>query len=137
MNGNAAALAFAVKLRIHVFGALALLGAAFVSLPYAADFQSPLSRLIWMGMIMAAAASLALSLYLLFDAILFRLLASYENEAAGGIAVDRFLARAGLRPLPEVSRTLSERMVGTARILNFQRAALLVFLMLFVSMAAA
>jgi hypothetical protein len=137
MNEDAAALAFAVKLRMHAFGALALLGAGFVSLPYVADFQSPLSHLIWMGMIMAAAASLALSLYLLFDAMLFRLMASYENEAAGGIAVDRFLARAGLRPLPEVSRPLAERTAGTARILNFQRAALLVFLMLFVSMAAA
>jgi hypothetical protein len=137
MNENAAALAFAIKLRVNAFGALALLGAAFVSLPYVGDFQSPVSRLIWIGLIIAAAACLALSLYLLFDAILFRLLASYENEAAGGVAVDRFLARAGLRPLPEVSRPLAERMAGTARILNFQRAALLVFLMLFVSMAAA
>jgi hypothetical protein len=136
MTENAAALAFAVKLRIHAFGALALLGAAFAALPYLTDFQKPVSRLIWMGLIIAAAASLALSVYLLFDAMLFRLLASYENEAAGGIAVDRFLARAGLRPLPETSRTLTERMAGTARILNFQRAALLVFLMFFVSMAA-
>jgi hypothetical protein len=78
-----------------------------------------------------------LSLYLLFDAVLFRLMASYENEAAGGIAVDRFLARAGLRTLPETNRPLAERMAGTARMLNLQRAALLVFLLLFVSMAAA
>ena len=92
--------------------------------------------MLWFGFVMTGAAALALSAYLLFDAMLFRLLSSCENEAAGGIAVDRFLARAGLRKLPQTNRSLDERMAGTARLLNFQRATLLVFLALFVSMAA-
>jgi hypothetical protein len=128
--------AFAAKLRVHALAGIALVGAALFGLPVFVDFQKPLSLLFWSGFVLSAAAALALSLYLLFDAMLFRLMASYDNEAAGGIAIDRFLARAGLRKLPETNRALAERMAGTARILNFQRAALLVFLAHFVSMAA-
>ena len=127
---------FAAKLRVSAVAGIALAGAVFFSLPVFIDFQKPPSLLIWSAFALSAAAALALSLYLLFDALLFRLLASYENEAAGCVAVDRFLARAGLRALPEESRPLAARMAGTMRLLNFQRAALLVFLALFVFMAA-
>jgi hypothetical protein len=127
---------FATKLRVNAFAGIALVGASFFGLPMFVDFQNPVSHLIWFGLALTAAGALALSVHLLFDAMLFRLLCSYENEDAGGIAVDRFLARAGLRKLPETSRTLEERITGTSRLLNFQRAALLVFLALFVSMAA-
>jgi hypothetical protein len=99
--------AFAAKLRVNALAGIALTGAALFGLPVFVDYQKPLSFLFW-----------------------------YDNEAAGGIAIDRFLARAGLRTLPETSRTLAGRVAGTKRILNFQRAALLVFLALFVSMAA-
>jgi hypothetical protein len=136
MNENAAAQTFAAKLRMNAIGAIALTGAVFLGLPFIVDFQKPLSVLLWLGMAAAAASVIALSLYLLFDAMLFRLLASYENEDSGGIAIDRFLSRTGLRKLPETNRALAERMAGTARLLSFQRAALLVFLALFVSMAA-
>jgi hypothetical protein len=136
MSGNPTAQAFAAELRVNAFAAIALAGAALLALPILVDFQKPLHLLLWIGVAAAGAASIALSLYLLFDAMLFRLTASYENEAAGGIAIDLFLSRAGLRKLPDTSRTLAERMAGTKRILNFQRAALLVFLALFVSMAA-
>ena len=128
--------AFAAKLRLNGLAGIALLTAALISLPNYADFQKSFGFLLWSGFALSAAAALALSLYLLFDALLFRLVASYENEAAGGIAVDRFLARVGLRKLPETSRPLEERIAGTSRLLNYQRAALLVFLALFVSMAA-
>jgi hypothetical protein len=128
--------AFAAKLRRNALAGIALLAAALISLPIYADFQKPFGFPLWSGLVLSAAAALALSLYLLFDAMLFRLLASYENEAAGGIAVDRFLARVGFRKLPETSRPLEQRMTGTTRLLNHQRAALLVFLTLFVSMAA-
>ena len=128
--------AFAAKLRVNALAGMALVGAVFFGLPVFVDFQTPESLFLWSCLALAAAAALALSLYLWFDAMLFRLLASYKNEDAGCIAVDRFLARAGLRKLPEESRTLEARMAGTARILNYQRAALLVFLALFVFMAA-
>ena len=133
MSETAPAQAFAAKLRLQAFAGTALTGAAFAVLPFLADFQKPVSRLLWLGLAFSGAAALALSAYLLFDAMLFRLFASYENEAAGGIAVDRFLARAGLRKLPQTNRSLAERMSGTARLMNFQRAAVLVFAALFVS----
>ena len=125
------------KLRLSALAGIALVGAVFFALPVFVDFQQPLSLLAWSAFALAAAAALALSVYLLFDALLFRLLSSYENEEAGCIAVDRFLARAGLRKLPQANRPLHERMAGTNRLLNCQRAALLVFLALFVFMAAA
>lgn len=128
---------FAAKLRVNALAGIALVGAGLFGVPVFVDFQKPISLFLWSGLALGAAAALALSVYLLFDALLFRLLASYENEEAGCIAVDRFLARAGLRKLPKESRPLAARMAGTARLLNFQRAALLVFLALFVSMAAA
>lgn len=137
MSGNAAAGGFAMKLGVNAIAGIALVGAVFLGLPVFVDFHRPLSLLLWTAFVLAAAAALALSLYLLFDSMLFRLLASFENETAGGIAVDRILVSAGLRKLPQMSRTVTERIAGTARLLNFQRAALLVFLALFVSMAAA
>ena len=137
MSEIAPAQTFAAKLRVHAYAGTALVGAVFIGLPVLVSFQKPFSLLLWTGFASAGAAALALSAYLLFDAMLFRLFDSYENEDAGGIAVDRFLARAGLRKLPQTNRSLAERMSGTARLMNFQRAALLVFLALFVSMAAA
>jgi hypothetical protein len=136
MSENPMAQSFATKLRINAYAAIALAGAALMALPILADFQKPVHILLWIGFVSAGAAALGLSLYLLFDAMLFSLLASYENEAAGGMAVDRFLSRTRLRKLPETNRCLEERMAGSSRLMNFQRAALLVFLALFVSMAA-
>ena len=128
---------YAAKLRLNAVAGLALIGVVYFSAPVFIEFQKPQSLLLWSAFALAAAAALALSVYLLLDALLFRLLSSYENEEAGCIAVDRFLARAGLRRLPQASRPLHERMAGTNRLLNCQRAALLVFLALFVFMAAA
>jgi hypothetical protein len=137
MSENPAARAFAVKLSVNALAGIVLVGAMFLCLSIFADFQRPVSLLLWIGLILSTAAALVLSLHILFDAMLFRLLASYENEDAGGIAVDRFLSRTGLRPMPETKRSLMERMAGTARLLNFQHAALLVFLAFFVFMATA
>jgi hypothetical protein len=137
MNENAAAQTFAARLRVNAFLSIALVGAVFLGVPLFTDFQKPFSLVLWPGLMLAGAAALALSLYLLFDAMLFRLMSSYENDESGGIAIDRFISRTGLRKLPETNRTLAERMEGTARLLLFQRAALLVFLALFVSMASA
>jgi hypothetical protein len=134
MSGNAGA--FAAKLRLNAMAGIALVGAVFFGLPVFVDFQKPPGLPLWAGLVIAATAVLALSHYLLFDAMLFRLLASHENETAGGMAVDHFLSRAGLRKMPESNRSVDERMGGASRLLNFQRAALLVFLAVFVSMAA-
>ncbi|MER9584821.1 hypothetical protein [Mesorhizobium sp. M0276] len=75
----------------------------------------------------SAVAVLALSALLAFDALLFRLMASHEDEVSGGAAVDDMLARMRLKPFPSTTRTLDDRMAGTGRLLFKQRAALALF----------
>ena len=75
----------------------------------------------------SAVAVLALSALLAFDALLFRLMASHDDEASAGAAVDDILARMRLKPLPPSTRTLDERMAGTRRLLTRQRVALGLF----------
>jgi hypothetical protein len=72
-------------------------------------------------------AVLALSALIRFDAALFHLMASYDEEAAGGAAVDDTLARMRLKPKPERVRSLTERMAGVRRLVFRQRLALAVF----------
>jgi len=75
----------------------------------------------------SAVAVLALSALLAFDALLFRLMASHDNEASAGAAVDDLLARMRLKPLPPTTRSLDQRMAGTRRLLTRQRIALGLF----------
>jgi hypothetical protein len=75
----------------------------------------------------SAVAVLALSALLAFDALLFRLMASHDDEISGGAAVDELLARMRLKPLPPATRSLDERMAGTRRLLTRQRIALGLF----------
>lgn len=72
-------------------------------------------------------AVLALSALIRFDAALFHLMASYDEETAGGAAVDDALARMRLKPKPDRVRSLSERMAGARRLVFRQRFALAVF----------
>ncbi len=72
-------------------------------------------------------AVLALSALIRFDAALFHLMASYDEEATGGAAVDDALARMHLKPKPDRVRSLSERMAGARRLVFRQRLALTVF----------
>lgn len=128
--------AFAARLSLNALAGMALAAAGFICLPLLAELQTGFDFLLWLGFAIAAAAALGLSCYLLFDSMLFALLASHADERAGGHAVDDFLARAGLRKMPPANRPLSRRVAGTLRLLYCQRAALLVFLALFVFMAA-
>lgn len=134
MSSNQAPRAFAAKLRWNALAGICLVVAPFVSLPIFANFGESLGVTPWIIFMTAASAALALSLYLLFDAMLFNLMASYEDDAEGGLAVDDFLARTGLRKMPSANRPLAERMAGSERLLTFQRAALLVFVAFFAFM---
>jgi hypothetical protein len=75
----------------------------------------------------SAVVTLALSALLLFDALLFRLMASHASEAAGGAGVDDALARMRLKPTAAGGRTLDQRMAGTRRLLVKQRIAFALF----------
>jgi hypothetical protein len=75
----------------------------------------------------SAIAVLACSALLVFDALLFRLMASHDDEASGGAAVDELLTRMRLKPAPSTIRSLDDRIDGTRRLLSRQRAALGLF----------
>ncbi|TJW67800.1 MAG: hypothetical protein E5V29_16180, partial [Mesorhizobium sp.] len=75
----------------------------------------------------AALATLAFTALLLFDALLFRLMASHDSEVSGGGAVDDLLARMRLKPMPAATRSLDQRISGTRRLLMKQRMAFAVF----------
>ncbi|RUX47997.1 hypothetical protein EOA33_16890 [Mesorhizobium sp. M4A.F.Ca.ET.050.02.1.1] len=81
------------------------------------------------GLVAAAAAlaTLAFTALLLFDALLFRLMASHDSEVSGGGAVDDLLARMRLKPMPAATRSLDQRISGTRRLLMKQRMAFAVF----------
>jgi|GEM_PF-741308 len=67
---------------------------------------------------------LAVSVHLLFDAVLFRLAASHDDETAGLAAIDDVLARMGLRSASPVPAPLADRLAGCGRLLRLQRIAL-------------
>lgn len=90
-------------------------------------FQTPLAVLALLASAAGAVAVLGLSALLVFDALLFRLMATYDNEVSGGAAVDDILARMRLKPVAPTPRPIDERMAGTRRLLNRQRAALALF----------
>jgi hypothetical protein len=78
--------------------------------------------------IVFALATIALSMLILFDALLFRMIASHGADEAGCAAVDDILSRMRLKPVPSRNRPLAERIAGTKRLLVRQRAACFLFL---------
>ncbi|TGQ52097.1 hypothetical protein EN836_21030 [Mesorhizobium sp. M1C.F.Ca.ET.193.01.1.1] len=95
--------------------------------------QAPLAVLALLVAAGSAVAVLGLSALLLFDALLFRLMATHDNEVSGGAAVDDLLARMRLKPAPSSSRTLDDRIAGTRRLLARQRVAFAIFVISFLT----
>jgi hypothetical protein len=81
----------------------------------------------------SAVAVLGFSALLLFDVLLFRLMASHGDEVSGGSAVDDMLARMRLKPAPPTPRPLDERIAGTRKLLARQRIAFAVFIVAFLT----
>jgi len=87
-----------------------------------------------LGLLVAAASAVAvlgLSALLFFDVLLFRLMASHDDELSGGAAVDDLLTRMRLKPAPAAPRPLDDRVAGTRRLLTRQRIAFAVFIVAF------
>ncbi|WP_192244233.1 hypothetical protein [Mesorhizobium silamurunense] len=105
--------------------------------PLVASARSALNAPIAVLALLVAAASavavLGLSALLLFDALLFRLIASHDDEVSGGAAVDDILARMRLKPGPATPRPLDDRIAGTRRLLARQRIALAIFVVAFLA----
>ena len=94
-------------------------------------FQAPVAVLALLVAAISAVVVLGLSALLLFDALLFRLMATHDDEFSGGAAVDDILARMRLKLAPSTPRPLDERMAGTRRLLNRQRIAFAIFAVAF------
>jgi hypothetical protein len=82
-----------------------------------------LHRLSLFIAIAAFAVTSAYSTILAFDALLFRVIARYEDEWKGGAAVDDILVRMHLKKPPATTRPLAERAAGTRRLAMRQRWA--------------
>ena len=93
--------------------------------------HSPFAMLGLLGAAASAVVVLGLSALLFFDALLFRLMASHDDELSGGAAVDDMLARMRLKPAPAATRPLDDRIAGTRRLLVRQRIAFAVFVVAF------
>lgn len=102
----------------------ALAAAAIARLIVGVPPTAPLVAMVFATVVIAGLLVLALSATLAFDALLFRVVASYEDEMKGGAAVDDILARMRLKPAPAETRSLADRVVGTERLIRRQRAAL-------------
>ena len=135
MTGNAyqeRANRFACRLMWQAAWPAAIVLAANILAPLAASPRGAFGSLRAAIPLSASAAIavvvLALSALLAFDALLFRLMASHDEEASGGAAVDDILARMRLKPSPSTTRSLDDRMAGASRLLFKQRVAFGLFL---------
>ena len=123
--------AFAAALMVQAAWPTLLVAVAVMAAPVIGPVAAPqataISTAAWLVAAASALATLAFSALLVFDALLFRLMASHDDEASGGAAVDDILARMRLKPSPSTTRSLDDRMAGTRRLLFKQRAALALF----------
>jgi len=135
MSGNAyqdKAGAFAAGLLLQAAWPVLVIVASVLATPViglaAGPQATPLSAAAWFVAAAGALATLAFSMLILFDALLFRLMASRDSEAEGGAAVDDVLTRMRLKPAPAATRPLDQRMAGTRRLLTRQRIGFILFM---------
>ncbi|TIQ31040.1 MAG: hypothetical protein E5X48_28095 [Mesorhizobium sp.] len=96
-------------------------------------FQAPIGVLALLVAAASAVVVLGLSALLVFDALLFRLMATHTDEVSGGAAVDDILARMRLKPASSSPRPLDDRIAGTRRLLARQRIAFTIFVVAFLT----
>ena len=123
--------AFAASLMTQAVWPLLLVPAALVAAPFIAVAAQPqtttLASAAWLVAAASGMVTLAVSALLVFDALLFWLMASHISEAAGGASVDDVLARMRVKPAAAGIRSLDRRIAGTQRLLMKQRIALGLF----------
>lgn len=115
---QARCLAIARVLRRQALAVFVLMIAIFCSVAFLLATPGGPTPLAAICLVLAAAlavAGVALSALLLFDARLFRLMATYPDERTGGAAVDTYLAERRLKPRPATVRSLAQRMTGARR----------------------
>ncbi|TIP13444.1 hypothetical protein [Mesorhizobium sp.] len=124
--------AFAAGLMTQAVWPLLLVLAVLVAAPVIAVAAQPqattLAAAAWLVAAASGVITIALSALLVFDALLFWLMASHISEAAGGASVDDVLARMRVKPATAGIRSLDRRIAGTQRLLMKQRIALGLFM---------
>ncbi|TIP27072.1 MAG: hypothetical protein E5X67_17170 [Mesorhizobium sp.] len=123
--------AFAARLMTQAVWPLLLVLAALAAAPVIAVAAQPqaitLAAAAWLVAAASGVVTLAVSALLVFDALLFWLMASHISEAAGGASVDDVLARMRVKPAAAGIRSLDRRIAGTQRLMMKQRIALGLF----------
>jgi hypothetical protein len=123
--------AFAAGLMTQAVWPLLLVLAALVAAPVIAVAAQPqattLAAAAWLVAAASGVVTVAISALLVFDALLFWLMASHISEAAGSASVDDVLARMRVKPAAAGIRSLDRRIAGTQRLLMKQRIALGLF----------
>ncbi|ASV84625.1 hypothetical protein CES85_5420 [Ochrobactrum quorumnocens] len=121
--------------RNAVFG----IGVAVVilsSAPFLRSIHDLAFWLIWPLLLVSVLIVLGIAAHLLFDAALFRLLATSKDEKQGLTELDTILERMGLRAKTETLRPLNDRIAGSKRILGRLRVFLAAAIVLTILLAA-
>lgn len=122
---------FAASLMTQAVWPLLLVLAVLVAAPVIAVAAQPqattLAAAAWLVAAASGVITIAVSALLVFDALLFWLMASHISEAAGGASVDDVLARMRVKSATAGIRSLDRRIAGTRRLLMKQRIALGLF----------
>ncbi len=127
--------AFAAALVLQAAWPVLLVTAGLIAAPIiglGGPRGAAISLVAWLLAAASGAAVIAFSALLVFDAWLFRLMASHASEAGGAAAVDDVLVRMRLKPTATAGRTLDQRIAGTSRLLMRQRLLLVLFVAAFV-----
>lgn len=86
--------------------------------PFLRDVHDLTFWLVWPVLLTSTLVVLGVAMHLLFDAALFRLVASNPVEEAGLIELDTVLKKMGWLTASDTTRPLAERIAGSQRIIG-------------------
>lgn len=131
---NAPATSTAIMLRRNAFIGIAIAVVLLAVAPFLRPVHDLAFWLIWPVLLASALIMLGIAAHLLFDAALFRLIAS--SGEAGLSEVDQILERMGLRSNEGPPRPLAARIEGSRRIVGRLRFFMGLGIVLFILLAA-
>jgi len=130
---NSPATSIAIVLRRNAFLGIAVAVVLLAAGPFMRPVHDLAFWLIWPLLLASALIVLGIAAHLLFDAALFRLIASSDETGPG--EVDHILERMGLRSADGAVRPLAVRIAGSRRIMGLLRFFMGLGIVLFILMA--
>ncbi|WP_139976737.1 hypothetical protein [Ochrobactrum sp. CGA5] len=130
---NSPATSMAIVLRRNGFLGITVAVVLLAVAPFVRPVHDLAFWLIWPLLLASALIVLGIAAHLLFDAALFRLIASSGETGLG--EVDHMLERMGLRPNEGPARSLVERIKGSRRIIGRLRFFTILGIVLFILLA--